>query len=51
MTYLESCWERLLLFGVSEETLQIVAEINGYDLQSLEEIPYTKFGYRSFDQL
>ena len=47
----EEMWDMLIDMGVSEETLQIVTAINGYNQQTMEDILYAKFGYRSFDQL
>lgn len=47
----EEMWNMLIDMGVSEETLQIVTDINGYNQQTMEDILYAKFGYRSFDQL
>lgn len=47
---IEKMWNKLIDMGVSEETLQIVTDINGYNQQTMEDILYAKFGYRSFDQ-
>lgn len=44
-------WDKLIKLGVSEETINIVTKINGYNLESLESILYAVFGYRSFDQV
>lgn len=44
-------WDILVEMGVSEETLDIITSINGYNLQTLEDVLYAKFGYRSFEQL
>lgn len=44
-------WEELLELGVSEQTLQIVTDINGYSQETLLDILYAHTGYRSFDQL
>lgn len=41
-------WNTLLEMGVSEETLQIVTDINGYSEETMEDILYAKFGERSF---
>lgn len=46
----EDMWDKLIDMGVSEETLQIVTDINGYNQQTMEDILYAKFGYQSFDQ-
>lgn len=38
-------------FDVSEQTLQVVTDINGYSEETLEDVLYAVSGYRSFDQL
>lgn len=50
-TEVDQAWDTLLELGVSEETLQVVTDINGYNLNTMEDVLYAKFGYRSFDQL
>ena len=44
-------WDTLLEIGVSEQTLQVVTGINGYNEQSMKDILYSRFGYNDFDQL
>lgn len=44
-------WDALEDMGVSEQTLQIVTSINGYNEETLEDILYAHAGYRNFDQL
>ena len=44
-------WDTLLEIGVSEQTLQVVTNINGYNEQSMKDILYVVTGYRDFDQL
>lgn len=48
---IENAWDTLLNMGVSEQTLQIVTSINGYTLETLENVLYAHAGYNSFDQL
>ena len=48
---IEQMWDRLIDLGVSEEVLQVVTAINGYNEQSMLDILYAQYGYRSFDQL
>lgn len=48
---LDEKWDALMNLGVSEQTLQIVTSINGYSLNTLEDVLYAHTGYRSFDQL
>ena len=36
--------------GLSDETVNIVCSINGYNEQTMEDILYATTGYRDFDQ-
>ena len=47
----EEMWNKLLEMGISEQTLRIVTNINGYNDESMKDILYAEFGYRDFDQL
>ena len=48
----DQLWDYLLESGIaSEETLQVVSNINGYSVETMESILYAVTGYRSFDQL
>lgn len=44
-------WDKLEALGVSEQTIQIVTDINGYSEETLLDILYAYTGYRNFDQL
>ena len=44
-------WDTLLEIGVSEQTLQVVTDINGYNKQAMKNILYSVTGYNDFDQL
>lgn len=44
-------WDKLEDLGVSEQTIQIVTDINGYSEETLLDILYAYTGYRNFDQL
>lgn len=44
-------WDKLIEMGVSEETLRVVTDINGYSGETLDDVLYAVFGYRDFDQL
>ncbi|MCM1226394.1 MAG: hypothetical protein NC320_03085 [Clostridium sp.] len=49
---LDEMWDYLLDYvGVSEETLQVVTNINGYNEQTMCDILYAVTGYRDFEQL
>ena len=47
----EQAWDELIDLGVSEETLRVVTSINGYTLDTLEDVLFATQGYRSFEQL
>ena len=38
-------------YGVSEEALQLVTNINGYSLDTLNDVIYALFGFHSLEQL
>ena len=47
----EEAWDTLIECGLaSEETLQVVTSINGYSLETLENVLYATAGYHSFNQ-
>ena len=48
---LSEMWEKLSELGVSEQTLQIVTDINGYNKNTMRDILYVHTGYSDFDQL
>lgn len=49
---LDILWDRLKEeIGVSEETLQVVTSINGYNEETLLDILYAVTGYRNFEQV
>lgn len=47
----QEMWDTLLELGVSEQTLQIITDINGYDADTMRDVLYAHTGYRTFDQL
>lgn len=47
----DEMWDYLQQMGVSEQTLQIVANIKGYSTETMEDVLYAFCGYRSFGQL
>ena len=47
----EKYWDTLIEMGVSEETLQTITSILGYNEKTMEHVLYANFGYHSFDQL
>lgn len=47
----DKMWDTLVDAGVSEQTLQIVTAIDGYNKQTLKSVLYAHTGYRTFGQL
>ena len=47
----DQMWNALMDYGVSEQTLQIVTAINGYNTETMEDVLYAATGYRTFDQI
>ena len=49
----DEAWDYLLEMGIikDEQTLKVVTNINGYSLETLQDVLYATEGYRSFDQL
>lgn len=44
-------WDWLMdTIGVSEETLNVVTDINGYSMETLNDVLYSVTGYRSREQ-
>lgn len=48
---IEEMWDALIEMGVSEQTLDIITDINGYNESTMEDVLYAYSGYRYFDQL
>ena len=48
---IDEMWEYLLNIGVSEETLRVVTNINGYNEETMCDILYAVTGYHSFEQI
>ena len=49
---LEAMWDYLTEAGIAtEEELQLITAINGYNEKTLCDVLYVRTGYRSFDQL
>jgi hypothetical protein len=45
-------WDYLLDNGIaSEDTLQVVTSINGYSVDTLNDVLYATTGYRSLEQI
>ena len=44
-------WDKLIELGISEDTLQIITNINGYNEKTLNDVLYAKFGYRDIKQM
>lgn len=46
----EDMWNYLNNIGVSDETLRIVTDINGYSKDTMNSILYAVTGYQDFDE-
>jgi hypothetical protein len=44
-------WDKLIELGISEDTLQIITNINGYNENTLNNVLYARFGYRDLEQM
>jgi hypothetical protein len=44
-------WDKLVELGISEDTLQIITNINGYNENTLNDVLYARFGYRDLEQM
>ena len=42
-------WDELISMGVSEQTLQIVTDINGYNKWTMHDVLYAFTGENTFD--
>ena len=52
MKEVNELWNKILERGiVSEETLQIVTDINGYSIETLNDVIYAATGYRNLEQM
>ena len=41
---IQSAWDLLMHYGISEQTLQIVTNINGYSVDTLNKVSRAAFG-------
>lgn len=48
---LSEMWETLEDLGVSEQALQLITDINGYNAETMCDVLFWQTGYRSFEQL
>lgn len=51
MEKLNEKWDILISMGVSEESLQLITTINGYNDTTLNDVLYARFGIRDFEEL
>lgn len=48
---LETLWDNLTMYEIATENeLQLITDINGYNLEALEDVLYCRTWYRSRDQ-
>lgn len=48
---IDTMWDILRALDIENQTLQVVTAINGYSVETLEEVLYAVTGYRDFDQV
>lgn len=48
---IDEMWSKLIEMGTSEEVLQVVTAINGYNEQAMCDILYAQYGYNDFEQI
>ena len=47
-----NAWEYLAETGIAtRDELSLVTQINGYNMETMENVLYVRTGYRSFDQM
>lgn len=51
MEKLNKKWDILISMGVSEESLQLITTINGYNDTTFNDVLYARFGIRDFEEL
>jgi hypothetical protein len=45
-------WDQIIEEGIAtEEELQLITDINGYNVETLNDVIYARTGYHSMDQL
>jgi hypothetical protein len=48
----ESTWEYLVYQGIAtEQELQLITDINGYNMESLNDVIYSRTAYQDAEQL
>ena len=47
----QEMWDTLENLGVSEQALQLITDINGYNTETRCDVLFWRTGYRSFEQL
>ena len=47
----QEMWDTLENLGVSEQALQLITDINGYNEDTMCDVLFWRTGYRSFEQL
>lgn len=49
---IENVWEMLVDMGIAtDEELQLVTSINGYNIDALNDVIYVRTGYHDIEQL
>jgi hypothetical protein len=52
MYNIEKIWDRIIELEIAtEEELELVTSINGYNIDTLNDVIYVRTGYRNIEQL
>ena len=47
----EKIWDDIIELGIAtEDELQLITSINGYNIEALNDVIYTRTGYRNIEQ-
>lgn len=49
---LDEVWDLIITYGIAtDDEIRLVTNINGYNMEALNDIIYAKTGYRDIDQV
>jgi len=52
MEKVNELWQKLIDEGLfTEDELQLITNINGYSIETLNDCLYARYGYRSYEQM
>ena len=51
MEKVNQLWNKIIEYGITtEETLEVITNINGYSIETLNDVIYCQTGYRTIEQ-